>query len=582
MAPRKQIEHFSSPILSKDPLKDIILLALHPTGRSRNMYGHVDTFDHRTNFVSVFANLLSVCVYLCHDTTLPTHLITTVRNWNGVVPDGALDADGAVVPTPVTDSANANADETVSTDITSANAETVSNADENLSDGVIDANATTVVNADGNVVAGVSSANAEAVTNADETVTTDVTSANAETVSNADENLSDGVTDDTNATAIVNADGNVVADVSSAHAEAVANADGHVPADIAGANAEAVANADENVPADVTAKDVRNIRRYLFRSRTKRSYTLIKKRVRKRKVVSSVSVTKKRKRPRYRYKYIKGKYCKKGGGLDDPKGPRSPILPLSAAESRALRSKRVALLPGEDTTSFIYQVRAYRSVDKKSNSRSDWIYIGRRYDSNKDILLSCDWLNDNHMGYEWRKRTILRRVNHWFRVSVTATTDPSRRGGCIPLSIIKAYNHIGMVDLARQVEVRLSNGITQWGPCIKFMHGAGGFTMTKPLCRELTRDLYDEGKTKVLFVLQLAAICTANEGIDNTHAICVFDGLIFDANHSDPLPLTKDNLDACCLGGSNWTYHYVSRARKFVPSKKSRDRFPVFKKLILH
>ena len=85
-----------------------------------------------------------------------------------------------------------------------------------------------------------------------------------------------------------------------------------------------------------------------------------------------------------------------------------------------------------------------------------------------------------------------------------------------------------------------------------------------------------EGKKKVLLVLQLAAIGTANEGIDNTHAICVFNGLIFDANHSDPLPLTKDNLDACCLGGSNWTYHYVSRARKFVPSKKSRNRFPVF------
>ena len=100
--------------------------------------------------------------------------------------------------------------------------------------------------------------------------------------------------------------------------------------------------------------------------------------------------------------------------------------------------------------------------------------------------------------------------------------------------------------------------------------------MTKPLCHELTRRLLVEGQKKVLFVLQLAAIGAANEGIDNTHAICVFNGLIFDANHSDPLPLTKDNLDHCCLGGSGWTFHHVSRARQFSPSKQSKKRFPVF------
>ena len=68
---------------------------------------------------------------------------------------------------------------------------------------------------------------------------------------------------------------------------------------------------------------------------------------------------------RLRYKYIKGKYCKKGGGLTDPKGSRSAVLPLSAAESHALRSKRVALVTDEDTTSFVYQVRAYGLLTKK-------------------------------------------------------------------------------------------------------------------------------------------------------------------------------------------------------------------------
>ena len=596
MAPRKEIEHFSSPILSMDPLKDIILLALHPTRRSRNIYGHVDIFDHRTNFVSAFANLFSVCMCVCHDTTLPTHLITTVRNWDGHVPDGALDADraGALVPAHDPDSTIANADETVTADVTSAAAVAVSNADENFSTGVTDANATAGVNADENAVADVTSANAEAVANADEQVADDVTNANATAVVHADGHVVADVTS-ANATAVVNSDEEAVADDTNVNAETVANADEQVAADenaladVTSANAEVVANADEQVAADVTsanAKDVRNNSRYMFRARTKRSYALVIKRKRKRKVVSkstSVTVTRKRKRPKYKYKYIKGNYCKQGGGLTVPKGPRSRILPLSAAESLALRSKRVELLPDEDTTSFVYQVRAYKDVDKKTGTRSDWIYVGRKYNSSKDIFLPVEWLNENEMDGTWRQRTILRRVNHWFRVSVQATTHQTRleytlagNGGCIPLSMIKFYKHVGMLDLARQVEVRLSNGITEWSLCIDFMYRAGGFTMTRPLCHELTRRLVVEGQKKVLFVLQLAAIGTTNEGIDNTHAICVFNGLIFDANHSDPLPLTKDNLDHCCLGGSGWTFHHVSRARQFSPSKQSKKRFPVF------
>ena len=284
----------------------------------------------------------------------------------------------------------------------------------------------------------------------------------------------------------------------------------------------------------------------------------------------------KRKTPTKR-KWKEGKYYKKGGGLIDPVGKRSVILPLSTEESKRLRSGEVSE-PTEDTTTFVYQVRAYKDGTHESG-RPNWIYVGRRFNQTREIFLTVEWLNDNHMKGPWRQRTILRKENYWFRVAVEETTHATQRGGCIPLSIIKFYNHVGMVDLASRVETRLSNGIKQWLSCINFIYRSGGFLMTKPALDVLDRVLLVEGKRKVLFVLQIAAGNETNQDIDNSHALCVFDGLIFDANHSDPLPLTKDNLNACCVGGPNWTFHHVSRARQFSPSKKSRKLFPIFREV---
>ena len=71
----------------------------------------------------------------------------------------------------------------------------------------------------------------------------------------------------------------------------------------------------------------------------------------------------------------------------------------------------------------------------------------------------------------------------------------------------------------------------------------------------------------VLYLVQIAAINATNKDIDNTHAICIFGGLIFDVNHDQPLVLTKQNLDNCCLGGDSWVFDHVSKLAVFSPSR---------------
>ena len=57
-----------------------------------------------------------------------------------------------------------------------------------------------------------------------------------------------------------------------------------------------------------------------------------------------------------------------------------------------------------------------------------------------------------------------------------------------------------------------------------------------------------------------------NDGCwDNTHAIAMFDNLIFDANQNKPLPLSEENIDLCLTGGPTYVYHHVSKGYVFIP-----------------
>ena len=253
-----------------------------------------------------------------------------------------------------------------------------------------------------------------------------------------------------------------------------------------------------------------------------------------------------------------GLYAQKDGGMDVPnKNSKRPQRPLSKRESDLLYTKKDAHHGVGPRC--IYQVRAYR--DEKTKQ---WLYEGRGFNSLIAFPLTPEWLTDNNMPYWWRKKTITRYPKYWFKCRILSTED-EMRPGCIPLAIIKFYNHVGMFDHAREMSRRWRHGLTSWGPCIDFMHSAGGFIFKKPNCRDLSANLLF-GQQKCFFLMQISAISQSTGELDNLHAIGVFHGLIFDANHKQPLPLTKKNLDECCLDGPDWVFHHFSRVRQAIPS----------------
>ena len=50
----------------------------------------------------------------------------------------------------------------------------------------------------------------------------------------------------------------------------------------------------------------------------------------------------------------------------------------------------------------------------------------------------------------------------------------------------------------------------------------------------------------------------------------IYDDQIFDINHKDPLPLTKQNIDLCCVG-NQWTFQGFSRICVFEPTTKLKN-----------
>ena len=54
---------------------------------------------------------------------------------------------------------------------------------------------------------------------------------------------------------------------------------------------------------------------------------------------------------------------------------------------------------------------------------------------------------------------------------------------------------------------------------------------------------------------------------DNKHVVALADGLVFDSNEPVPCKLSRQALDACCLGAAR--YSHVSYAVRFEPSKKA-------------
>ena len=229
------------------------------------------------------------------------------------------------------------------------------------------------------------------------------------------------------------------------------------------------------------------------------------------------------------------------------------VDPLTQEQTKELRIK-----PKGEARWVIYMVRGWRN----DGNRDDWEYEGRSYNCTHAIDLPVQWFNEYGMDKRWRRRTFQRHPKFWFKVPVT--TNLTSTEDCAPASIMKFYNFVGLDELAEKLRLYCRYG-SSIGFCIHFLTRNKGFKRLKWKLKNFN-PLFPTDQY-VLYLVQIAAINTTNKDIDNTHAICIFGGLIFDVNHAQPLVLDKQNLDNCCLGGDSWVFDHVSKLAVFSPTR---------------
>jgi len=107
---------------------------------------------------------------------------------------------------------------------------------------------------------------------------------------------------------------------------------------------------------------------------------------------------------------------------------------------------------------------------------------------------------------------------------------------------------------------KLMKTSSPFGECVQSFTGCKGFTVDTNI-KSLTHPLHAvPGK---VYLVQIASHFDGM--IDNSHSIAIYNGNLYDINHTSPLCLTRDNVDSCCVG-SEWKFSHVSRVCAFVPT----------------
>ena len=103
---------------------------------------------------------------------------------------------------------------------------------------------------------------------------------------------------------------------------------------------------------------------------------------------------------------------------------------------------------------------------------------------------------------------------------------------------------------------------------MKVLENYGVFQVrkTEPQILHPAYDYHDHPDLVFLQLCSVSRLDADNDGLwDNTHAIAIFDNLIFDTNQNQPLPLSKENIQLCLTGGADFVYHHVSKGCVFIP-----------------
>ena len=240
----------------------------------------------------------------------------------------------------------------------------------------------------------------------------------------------------------------------------------------------------------------------------------------------------------------------------------------------------------------IYVVRAFMLTPGIGSTRSTWIYLGRSYASRFEIELDVRWLSKNWMRYPWRRATILRSPNQWFRVPIRSSDKPTPRlevypslpskaiptdlppPACIADCLIMFFDHVGLKSFRDKFKgIRDQN--PSMGRCCNVMRSMGKFTHRN--CGSSVKPLESSLDNDVLYLFQIRSVQLKTRYVDNSHAICIFNGLIYDANSDRPLEVNRINLNKVCVGDDSWIYQKMVNCAKFCPIEKVK-RF-IFRQL---
>ena len=246
----------------------------------------------------------------------------------------------------------------------------------------------------------------------------------------------------------------------------------------------------------------------------------------------------------------------------------------------------------------------FMAISKYVNGRLVYKFYGRTQSQNSDEELNVEWMQANGLGSNFRNE-LIDRLGSWIREPVgkstvkgmppkiTSQPDGSKfynhgsQRTCAPCSVMSALSYIGAENNEEKIRSKLKELQQQINDeddvPMDFMKTIDEFKKSRGF-RELRRPKafhrasYDLlSRDKGYFIV--AQICAAPEDHfhnidyhDNAHSIVVTRGNIFDANMKGPLTLSKDNLDKCCVGGTRYRFHHLSRVYEFLPTKKTLEK----------
>ena len=129
------------------------------------------------------------------------------------------------------------------------------------------------------------------------------------------------------------------------------------------------------------------------------------------------------------------------------------------------------------------------------------------------------------------------------------------------------FSDVMKLEKHRQKMMRHMETSSPWGECLQSFLSCRGFDHDDRVLPD--KDPLQAVPGKV-YLVQITS--HLNGRLDNSHAVVIYNGKLYDNNHTVPLSLTKENVDSCCVG-SEWKFHGVSCVVTF-PCSYHHDEKP--------